>query len=123
MGKEEAKRNCSALGAIHSRKVSLVSVRHRWVLLAALTAIVFGLAWLVISGRVAYLTLSRRYVIEVNGTAVQGEILENRFSAIVTRRDAGKRHSYFLSFEGDVDSTGIGDRLPQVGGPSHTVLA
>jgi hypothetical protein len=84
----------------------MTNMTHRWFLLAALTAIAFGIAWLVISGRVAHFTLSRRSMIEVNGIPVQGEILGNKFSAIVTRRGAGKKHSYFLSFEGDVDSTG-----------------
>jgi hypothetical protein len=37
---------------------------------------------------------------------VQGEILGNRFSAIVTIRDVGKKHSYQLSYAGDVDMTG-----------------
>jgi hypothetical protein len=48
----------------------------------------------------------RRLRIEVDGVPVEGEILGNRFSAIVTRRDAGKKHSYQLFYEGDVDFTG-----------------
>jgi hypothetical protein len=95
-----------ALGTIHAGQASMTNMTRRWFLLAALTLIVFGVTWLVTGGRVSYFTLSRRSMIEVNGTPVPGEILRNQFSAIVTRRDAGKKHSYFLSFEGDVDSTG-----------------
>ncbi len=81
---------------------------NRWFLLSALTVLVIALAmgWLVLSRRVAYFTLERRLRIEVDGVPVEGEILGNRFSAIVTRRDAGKKHSYQLFYEGDVDFTG-----------------
>jgi len=81
---------------------------NRWFLLSALTVLVIALAmgWLVHSRRVAYFTLERRLRIEVDGVPVEGEILGNRFSAIVTRRDAGKKHSYQLFYEGDVDFTG-----------------
>jgi hypothetical protein len=58
------------------------------------------------SGAVGLLTLNRSAVIEVNGTRVPGEMLEGRLTAIVTRRDRNKRHSYRLFFEGDTDSTG-----------------
>lgn len=80
----------------------------RWFLSFTLAVITVGLAvvWLFVSGRVAYLILDRRLTIEVNGTPVKGEVLRNRFTAIVTRRDAGKKHSYQLSFEGDTDFTG-----------------
>ena len=56
--------------------------------------------------RVAYFTLDKRLRIEVNGIPVKGEVLGNRFSAIVTIRDAGKKHSYQLFYAGDVDMTG-----------------
>jgi hypothetical protein len=81
---------------------------NRWFLLSALTVILimFAIGWLVLSSRVAYFTLERRLRIEVDGVPVEGEILGNRFSAIVTRRDAGKKHSYQLFYEGDVDFTG-----------------
>jgi hypothetical protein len=80
----------------------------RWLLLPSVTVLVIGfaVAWLAISGRVAYLTLDRRLKIEINRMPVDGEILRNRVTAIVTRRDAGKKHSYQLFFEGDIDSTG-----------------
>lgn len=55
---------------------------------------------------VALLTRNRSATIEVNGALVQGEILDGRLTAIVTRRDAGKAHSYRLFFEGDTDSKG-----------------
>jgi len=81
---------------------------NRWFLLFALTilVIVSAIGWLVLSRRVAYFTLERRLRIEVDGVPAEGEILSNRFSAIVTRRDAGKKHSYQLFYEGDVDFTG-----------------
>jgi len=80
----------------------------RLIWLSALTVIVVVVLapWLGFSGSVAYLTLDRRLTIEVNGTPVEGEILSNRITAIVTRRDAGKKHSYQLLFEGDIDFTG-----------------
>lgn len=62
--------------------------------------------WLVLSRGLAYFTLEKRLRIEVDGVPVEGEILGNRFSAIVTRRDAGNKHSYQLFYEGDVDFTG-----------------
>jgi hypothetical protein len=55
---------------------------------------------------VALLTRNRSATIEVNGAPVQGEILDGRLTAIVTRRDPGKAHSYRLFFEGDTDSNG-----------------
>jgi hypothetical protein len=81
---------------------------NRWFLLSALTVLVimFAIGWLVLSRRVAYFTVERRLRIEVDRVPVEGEILGNRFSAIVTRRDAGKKHSYQLFYEGDVDITG-----------------
>jgi hypothetical protein len=83
-------------------------MKKRWLLLSALTVLVIALVvwWLFFSGRVAYLTLDRRLKVAVNGVPVDGEILGNRVTAIVTRRDAGNEHSYQLLFEGDVDSTG-----------------
>ncbi len=79
----------------------------RWFLLSALAVLVIALAIarLVHSGGAAYFTLDRRLKIEVNGVSVEGEILDNRASAIVTRRDDGKQHSYQLYYEGDVDFT------------------
>jgi hypothetical protein len=83
---------------------------NRWLLLSALTVLVIALAigWLALSrsGRLAYFTLDRRLRIEVNGVPVEGEILDNRASAIVTIRDADKKHSYQLYYSGDVDFTG-----------------
>ena len=54
---------------------------------------------------VAFLIRNRNTTIEVDGAMVQGEILNGRLTAIVTRRDAGKVHSYRLFFEGDTDSS------------------
>jgi hypothetical protein len=82
-------------------------LRKRLLLLVATTLVIaVALAWLLRSGRIAYLTLDRRLKVEINGVRVDGEILSNRTDAIVTRRDAGKSHSYQLFFEGDIDSNG-----------------
>ncbi|SRR6266849_3530790 len=78
-------------------------------LLVALFAFLFVVVvcvYLRSSGAVALLTLRRGATIEVNGAPVPGEMLEGRLTAIVTRRDRKKRHSYRLFFEGDTDSTG-----------------
>jgi hypothetical protein len=58
------------------------------------------------SGEVDYLAIKRRLTIEVNGTVVQGEVLQGRTTAIVTTRAVGKEHSYKLFFAGDTDMTG-----------------
>jgi hypothetical protein len=81
---------------------------RRWFAVAAIGAIPVALAvaWIGISGKVAYLALNRRSTIEVNGTPVPGEIFSNRSRAIVTRRDKNKQRSYRLFFEGDTDFTG-----------------
>ena len=55
---------------------------------------------------VAFLIRNRNAIIEVNGVRVRGEVLEGRLTAIVTRRDSGKPHSYRIFFEGDADATG-----------------
>jgi len=80
----------------------------KWLKLAFLIFLVCSLSWayLFCSGKVGYLVLNRRVTIEVNGAPVQGEMLEGRATAIVTRRDAGKEHSYRLFFAGDTDTTG-----------------
>ena len=74
----------------------------------AVFLIVSAIGWLVrvLPGKVAYFTLEKRSRIEVNGVPVAGEILGNRFSAIVTIREVGKKHSYQLFYAGDVDMTG-----------------
>jgi hypothetical protein len=75
-------------------------------LLFALAVLAPVIAWLGLSRRIVFLTLDRRLKIEVNGMPVEGEILRNKVTAIVTRRDAGRKHSYQLLFEGDTDFTG-----------------
>jgi hypothetical protein len=65
-----------------------------------------GVGYLRLSGRIAFLVLNRRVGIEINGMPVRGEVLQGRATAIVTRRDPGKEHSYQLFFEGDADSAG-----------------
>jgi hypothetical protein len=92
----------------HRIGVHILFMRYKWLLLSALTllAIAVAIRWLGFSRRVAFLTLDRHVKIEVNGAAVAGEILRNGATAIVTRRDSGRGHSYQLFFEGDVDFTG-----------------
>jgi len=53
-----------------------------------------------------FLLRDRHSALEMNGVAIDGDVLERDFFAIVTRRDAGKQHSYLLSFAGDVDPVG-----------------
>ena len=55
---------------------------------------------------VAFLIRNRKAIIQVNGAAVRGEVLEGTLTAIITRRDAGQVHSYRIFFEGDIDATG-----------------
>src|SRR5882724_1559453 len=88
--------------------VHVLFMRYKWLLPSALTllAIAVAIRWLGFSRRVAYLTLDQRVKMEVNGVPVAGEILRDGVTAIVTRRDLGRRHSYQLFFEGDVDFTG-----------------
>jgi hypothetical protein len=82
-------------------------VKKRIALLAILcVAAPVAVAWMVRSGKIAFLSSARHWTIQVNGTPVPGEILSNKFTAIVTRRDEGKHHSYQLFFEGDTDFTG-----------------
>ena len=68
--------------------------------------VVLVMAYGYLSGRLRFLILNRHASIELNGTPVQGEILNGRTNALVTIREAGKDHSYQLFFEGDTDFTG-----------------
>jgi hypothetical protein len=75
------------------------------VALVALSALA-ACAFLRSYNAVALLTRNKSATIEVNGARVQGEILDGRLTAIVTRRDPGKVHSYRLFFKGDMDPNG-----------------
>jgi hypothetical protein len=86
-------------------KVTMVKKRIALVATICLAA-ALAVTWMVRSGKIAFLSLERHRTIRVNGTPVPGEILGNKFTAIVTRRDEGKQHSYQLFFEGDTDFTG-----------------
>lgn len=87
--------------------VSLLSMKRKGLIVATLVAlsIIFA-ACLVLrsTNAVAFLVRDRKATVEVDGRLVQGEILDGRRSAIVTRRDDGKAHSYRLFFEADTDS-------------------
>jgi len=72
----------------------------------AVFLIVLAIGWLVLPSRVAYFILEKRMRVEVNGVPVEGELLGNRFSAIVTIREVGKKHSYQFFYAGDVDKVG-----------------
>jgi len=97
-----------ACGTFFLGQVSISSMTKRRSLLFALAVLVIAsvIGWLGLSRRIVFLTLDRRLKVEVNGMPVEGEIFRNRVTAIVTRRDAGKKHSYQLLFEGDTDFTG-----------------
>jgi hypothetical protein len=55
---------------------------------------------------VSYLSRNRHATIQVNGAPVDGDVLVGKLTAIITRRDAGKAHSYRVFFETDTDSLG-----------------
>ena len=55
---------------------------------------------------VVFLTRNSKVTIEVNGSPVNGEMLEGQLAAIVTTRVPGKAHSYRIFFEGDTDFNG-----------------
>ena len=57
-----------------------------------------------LSGKLLY--RDRNLLIEVNGTQVDGDVLDYKFLAVVTRRDAGKNHSYVIAYAGDLDMEG-----------------
>jgi hypothetical protein len=83
-------------------------MRRKWLLFLAFS-ILFGagvLEYLCLLGRTSFLVLNSRATIGVNGALAQGELLEGHTAAIVTIREAGKKHSYALFFEGDTDFTG-----------------
>jgi hypothetical protein len=86
----------------------MYSVRTKRLLVAffAFLLVVAVCVYLRSSGALALLTINRSAKIEVNGAPVPGEMLEGMLTAIVTRRELSKNHSYRLFFEGDTDSTG-----------------
>jgi hypothetical protein len=88
--------------------VSLLDMKRKGLLVIALVvlSILAACVFLRSYRAIALLTRNRHATIEVNNALVQGEILEGSLTAIVTRRDPGKVHSYRLFFEGDTDSTG-----------------
>jgi hypothetical protein len=80
----------------------------KWLIAAASLLFVVGspTCYLYFSGKAELLVLERGRTIQVNGVPVRGEVLRHRGVAIVTRRDAGKEHSYQIFSAGDVDMTG-----------------
>ncbi len=88
--------------------VSLLSMKRKVLSVIVLggLSILAACAFLRSHRAIALLTRNGNATIEVNSALVQGEMLEGSLTAIVTRRDPGKEHSYRLFFEGDTDSTG-----------------
>jgi hypothetical protein len=86
--------------------VSLSAMKKRGLFVAGLMglSVLAACAFLRSYKAVGLLTRNGSAMIEVNGGLVGGEILIGGQTAIVTRRDAGKVHSYRLFFEGDTDS-------------------
>jgi len=83
-------------------------MKRKWLLLVT-SALLISIAtsgFLLVSNRVAFLTVNTRARIELNGAPVAGEILENHVNAVVTTRIGNNAHSYRLFFEGDTDFTG-----------------
>ncbi len=86
--------------------VSDISMR-RFVSIAATTCLlIVAVSYWYATGRFDLLRWTPHWTIEVNGAAVHGDVQVGRGSAVVTRRDKGKEHSYLLLYEGDVDQTG-----------------
>jgi hypothetical protein len=92
------------------KKLSLkkLSTKNKGPLAVALVALFAfaAFAFLRSYNAVALLTRNKSATIEVDGARVQGEILDGKLTAIVTRRDPGKVHSYRLFFKGNTDPTG-----------------
>jgi|SRR5580704_2995626 hypothetical protein len=80
---------------------------RRFVAIAAASCLVIGItSYAYTSRRFGLLCRAGRYTVEVNGAAVHGGVLAGRSTAVVTRRDKGKEHSYLLLYAGDIDQTG-----------------
>jgi hypothetical protein len=80
---------------------------RKLVLIISLLAILCAVAWVLhLNGKWAFLVRDRRQVVEVDGVVVDGDVHWHRFVALVTRRDAGRQHSYLLGFAGDIDPAG-----------------
>lgn len=87
-------------------RVSDIRMR-RFGLIATAACLLSGVAFYAyVTGRFDLLHRSPGRTIDVNGTAVHADLLIGRMSAVVTRRDKGKEHSYLLLYAGDVDQTG-----------------
>lgn len=77
------------------------------VLIISVPAILCLVAWaLHLNGEWAFLVRDRSQVVEVNGVVVNGDVYQHPYVALVTRRDAGRQHSYLLGFAGDIDPAG-----------------
>lgn len=80
---------------------------RRATLIAATSCLLICIAaYAHISGRFIVLLRAGHCTVEVNGAAIDGDVLAGRRTTLVTRRDKDKAHSYLLLYEGDVDRTG-----------------
>ena len=100
----------------------------KWLIAATtvLLAVGFFACCLYFSGKAEFLVLERHRTVTVNGVLVRGEVLGRKGIAIVTRRDAGKEHSYQLFSVGDTDMTGdywVSRRLQPMGRASFAILS
>jgi hypothetical protein len=105
-GSRNGRAGSLGLGTIHPEPVSILMMK--WLATTAVIFLLLSFSWayLSFSGKAGYLVLDRRATVEVNSALVRGEVLEGRGTAIVTRRDVGKEHSYQLLFAGDTDMAG-----------------
>jgi hypothetical protein len=83
-------------------------MKRRWLLcllflILVAPAMLFSMRSL---GRLTFLTANTKASIYVDSKLVQGELLENRRTAVVTTRDQDIAHSYQLVVERDTDSNG-----------------
>jgi hypothetical protein len=80
---------------------------RRLPLIAATICLLTGATlYLYLTGRFDLLHRKPLWTVEVNGAVVDGEVLAGRASALATRRDKGREHSYLLLYAGDVDQKG-----------------
>jgi hypothetical protein len=81
-------------------------MRRFAVIAATICLLAVAAFYFYLTGRIDLLHRRPHWTVEVNGAAIDGEVLAGRVSAVVTRRDKGKEHSYLLFYAGDVDQTG-----------------
>jgi hypothetical protein len=87
-----------------------MSMKRAAIVAAAACSLTAAAFYFYLTGRFDVLHRRTSCTVEVNCRVVDGDVLLGRTSALVTRRDKGKEHSYLLLYAGDTDQTGdIGD--------------